>query len=159
MYSRVLTALIVFGIPAWADPGLFDKIHKKDVIPLVLPNGHCDARVVSREPNQLTVRLKGTTDACGERKSLAQLSRSDVQDVVDERRSTAYAPGESPVAHCVILVTTGAASTAGLAVGEATGSNLALLSVVAGSGIAAALLCRQGPRYTVFTDRIVPAQP
>jgi len=154
MGGRLLLILMLLTIPGAADPGLFYRIHPNDAITLVLPNGHCEAKVVTRDLDELTVRLNRTTNVCGDRKSLVRLSRSDIWDVMDDRRSP-----DPDSAHCVIMAMVVAASTAGFAVGEVTGSNLASLSIVGVSGIAGALLCRERHRIAVFADRIVPAKP
>ena len=154
MCGRLLLILVLFTRPGAADPHLFDKILDKQAITLALPNGHCDAKVVKRDLDELTVSLKKTTNACGERKSLARVSRSDVWDVVDARQSH-----ESFSAHCAALVWTALASTAGFAAGEATGSNLAVGSILGAGAVAGALLCRDRHPVIVFTDRIAPAQP
>jgi hypothetical protein len=154
MGARLLFILALVTTPGAADPRLFDKIHSKDTITLALPNGHCDAKVVKHELDELTVRLKRTTTACGERKLLARLSRSAVWDVVDDRQSH-----EPFSAHCAALVMTAVWSTAGLAVGEVTGSNLAGGSILGAGAVAGALLCRERHPVIVFTDRIAPTQP
>jgi hypothetical protein len=154
MAGRLLLILVLLTRPGAADPHLFDKIRDKQIITLALPNGHCDAKVVRRDLDELTVRLKKTTNACGERKSLVRVSRGDVWDVVDDRASH-----QAFSAHCAALVWTALVSTAGVAVGEATGSNLAGWSILGISGVAGALLCRDRHSVIVFTDRMAPAQP
>ena len=79
-----LVIMLLLTVPAVADPAWFDKIHQKDLIAIVTPDGYCEAKVVSRGPDQITVRLKSTTSVCGARKSLVQVARRDVQDVVDD---------------------------------------------------------------------------
>lgn len=154
MGNRLLLSLVLATTPGAAHPRLFYKIHDKEAITLVLPTGHCNAKVVSRETDELTVRLKRTTNACGERTSLVRLSRSDIRDVMDDRHSPEPDSGQ-----CALIGMAAAGTTAGRAVGELTGSNLALLSIIGAGGVAGALLCRESHRITVFTDRIVPAQP
>jgi hypothetical protein len=154
MGGRLLLVLVLLTRPGAADPHLFDKIRDKQAITLALPNGHCDAKVVKHDRGELTIRLKKTTNACGERKWLVRVSRSDVWDVVDDRQSH-----EPFSAHCAALVMTAVLSTAGFAVGEVTGSNLALGSILGAGAVAGALLCRERHPVIVFTDRIAPAHP
>jgi hypothetical protein len=156
MGSKILFGVILLTTPAVADPRLFDKIQDREAITLVLPNGPCDAKVVRREPEELTVRLKSTTSVCGKRRSLVMVSRSDIQDVVERRRAE-----RAPDPQCALIGMTAAATTAGRAVGELTGNYPAMLAIIAGGGIAGALVCREGRHtpYVVYTDRLVPAQP
>ena len=79
---------------------MFDQIHEKDAVTVVLPDGPCDAKVVRREPGQLTIRLTSTTRTCGKRKSLFTVSRSDVQDIVD-RHSVVPRPDTSDSGQCL----------------------------------------------------------
>ena len=152
--------LLLLAIPALADSGLFPYIRNKDTVTLVLPGGECGARVVSRKLDQLTLRLKKKTSACGERGSLVTLSRVDVRDVVNNRPRVVRDSGDSPTALCAIGAMSFLGAPAAYAIGEKTGSDAAALAVFLGSGFAGALLCRdRGARYTVFTDRIAPTQP
>ena len=79
---------------------MFDQIHEKNAVTLVLSDGPFDAKVVRREPEHLTVRLKNTTRTCGQRKSLVAVSRSDVQDIVD-RHSVVPRPDTSDSGQCL----------------------------------------------------------
>lgn len=159
MGGKVLLMVVAATILAWADPGLFDQIHVKDAVTVVLPDGPCDAKVVRREPGQLTVRLTSTTSTCGKRKSLVTVSRSDVQDVVD-RHSIKSGPDTSDSDQCSAKLMLGAL-LAGQGVMEAARSYRAGLLAMVGGGIAAAIYCHEPgrPRYGIFTGRIVPAQP
>src|SRR5712692_2417996 len=118
MYRRISTMLVLFAIRAAADPRLFHEIRNKDALALVSPNGECDAKVVGRQLDRLTVRLKKTTPACGLRNSLVSQSRTDVEDVVDAKRAIVHGRGGSTVVTCAKLgLVVGAA--AGLAIGGA----------------------------------------
>ena len=134
MGSRLLLMLVLLAIPAAADLGLFDQIHEKDAVTLVLPDGPCDAKVVKREPRQLTVGLKDTTRTCGKRKSLFMVSRSDVQDVVD-RHSITPRPDSSGSGQCLGKLGLGVL-LAGYGVASKTESEPRGLLVMAVGGIA-----------------------
>lgn len=152
-------ALMLLAMPAVADSRLFREIRTKDTLTLVLPSSECDARVVSRSLDQLTLRLTKKTAGCGERNSLVALSRCSVSDVVDNRRRIVHVPGQSRAAFCALAAVTLVGAPGGLAVGETTGSDPAALLVLFGSAIGGAVLCRErGTRYTVFSDQIIPAQ-
>ena len=158
MGSRLVLMLALLAIPVAADPGLFDQIHEKDAVTVVLPDGPCDAKVVRREPGQLTVSLKITTRTCGKRKSLFTVSRSDVQDIVD-RRSNSPRPDSSGSGQCLGKLGLGVL-WAGYGVASAAQSEPPGLLVWVVGGIAAAVYCHEPQsRYGIFTDRIVPAQP
>jgi hypothetical protein len=150
---------LLLTIPAVADLGVFDQIRQNDAITLVLPDGPCDAKVIRREPKQLTAALKDTTRTCGKRKLVVIVSRSDVNDVVD-RRSVSPKPDISDSAACFGRLGVGAV-TAGQIVAELTHLDRPGLFVMVGGGIAAAVFCHEPrrPRYGVFTERIVPVQP
>lgn len=160
MFDRISTALVLLTMPAMADSRLFREIQNKDTVTLVLPNSECDAKVVSRSLDQLTLRLKKKTTGCGERKSLVALSRFSVSDVVNNRRRIVRDPVQSRAAFCGLAAMTLVGAPGALAVGETTGSGPVALLVLFGSAVGGAVLCRErGTRYTVFTDQIVPAQP
>jgi hypothetical protein len=160
MFDKILTVLVMLAIPAVADSGLFHEIRSKDAITLVLPNGECNAKVVSRNLDQLTLRLKRKTAACGERASLMTLKPIDVRDVVNNRGRIAHYPGESASGFCAAIAMALVGAPGGYAIAAKTGSGPLAIMVLFGSGVGGAALCRQrGTHYTVFTDRIVPAQP
>lgn len=154
-------ALVFLAMPALADSRLFREIRTKDAaVTLVLPNSECDAKVVRRRLDQLTLKLKKKTIGCGERNALVALSRFSVSDVVDNRRRIVQDPGQSRAAFCALAALTLVGAPAGLAVGETTGSGPVALLVLFGSAVGGAVLCRgKGTRYTVFADQIIPAQP
>jgi hypothetical protein len=158
MGYKLWLALVTMALPALAgDVRLLHQIREKDRIALVLPAGSCRAKVVKRDLNGLTVKFDRTTAACGKQKSQATLSREDVQDVVDDRRGFVRAPGMSPAANCAVLASTLVAVTAGVAIGEITGSNIGTLSAIVAGGALGAFVCRsRDPLYTVFADRIAP---
>jgi hypothetical protein len=158
MGTRLLFTLALLAIPSVADSELFDKIPAKQMIAVVLPDGSCYAKVVRREPGQLTVRLTSTTTVCGKRKSFVRVLRGDVRDVVD-RRTVTRGPDTAYSERCVGKVLAGAV-IAGLGMEEAARSYAPGLLTLAGGGIAAALLCREPhPRYGVFADRIIQDRP
>jgi len=159
MHARLLCALLLFTISAAADPGLFDTIHPKQTIVLVLPDGTCDAKVVENKVDHLTARLKNTTGPCGKRNTFVRVLRSDVHDVFD-RQLTPH-PDAPGAVRCALIGMTIAATTGGLYVGERFETQAGALAVMAAGGVAGALLCRipHGPRYRVVADRIIPAQP
>ena len=159
MGSRLFLILVVITSSAAGDPGLLDQIHKKEAVTLVLPDGPCDAKVIRREPGQLTVSLRVTTRTCGKRKSLFTVSRSDVQDIVD-RRSIVPRPDTSGSGQCLGKLMLGPL-LAGRGVMEATQSEPPGLLVMVVGGIVVAAYCHEPrrPRYGIFTDRIVPVQP
>jgi len=159
MGSRLLLMLVLLTIPAAADPGLFNQIQVKQAVTLVLPDGPCDAKVIRREPGQLTVSLKVTTRTCGKRKSLITVSRSDVQEIVD-RHAIVPKPDTSDSGQCLGKLMLGPL-LAGRGVMEATQSEPPGLLVMVVGGIAVAVYCHEPrrPRYGIFTDRIAPAQP
>src|SRR5882724_2207984 len=144
MGSRLLLTLVLLAIPAAADPGLFGQIHEKDAVTVVLPDGPCDAKVVRREPGQLTVSLKITTRTCGKRKSLFTVSRSDVQDIVD-RHSIVPRPDTSDSGQCLGKLMLGPL-LAGRGVMEATRSEPPGLLVMVVGGIAVAAYCHEPGR-------------
>ncbi len=162
--SALLLALMLLSTHAMADSRLFDKVHKNDTITMVLPNGECDAKVVKRELDELTVRLKETTQTCGPRDSLVTVSRIDVQDVVDERPYRHHpGPGLSPAGVCTVTVAVAVMATAGQYVGETAGDGPGLAvtggGVVAGAALCHSLFSPHGPRYSVFTVHITLVQP
>ena len=153
MSTKLLLTAALLAIPATADSQLFDKIHAKQTIAVVLPDGSCYAKVVRRETDQLTVKLTSTTNVCGQRKSLVRVLRSDVRDVVD-RRSVTRGQDTAASELCVGKVLAGAV-IAGTVMQEAARSYVPWPIALAGGGITAAFLCREThPRYGVFTDRI-----
>ncbi len=159
MFGRISTALVLLSLPAMADSGMFQQVRDKDPVTLVLPDGECDAKVVSRNLDRLTLKLKRKTGACGERDSLVVLSRMDVQDVVNNTRRT-NRPGESRAGFCAAAAMALVGVPSALAIAEGARNAPVALLVLFGSGVGGALLCREGhTRYTVFTERIVPAQP
>ena len=160
MLNRAFIVVVILAVPGMADSGLFHQIRTKDAVTLVVPKGECDARVVSRSLDQLTLRLRATTGACGESKMPIVLVRSDVQDVVDNRRESAHGPHRSRSGACAAAAMGLVGAPAAYAVGAATGSGPATLLVLFGSGVAGAALCRErGSHYTVFTGRITAARP
>jgi hypothetical protein len=160
MFYRISMALVFLAIPALADSRLFREIRNKDTVTLVLPNGECDAKIVSRSLDQLTLRLKSKTAGCGAREALVTLSRFSVSDVVDNRRRIVRDPGQSRAAFCALAALTLVGEPSALAIGETTGSDPAALLVFFGSAIGGAVLCHErGARYTVFADQIMSAQP
>ena len=153
-------ALVFLAMPVLADSRLFPEIRNKDTVTLVLPNGECDAKVVSRSLDRLTLRLKNKTTGCGKREAFVTLSRFSVSDVVDNRRRIVRDPGQSRAAFCALAALTLVGAPSALAIGETTGSDPAALLVLFGSAIGGAVLCRErGARYTIFTDQIIFAQP
>ena len=156
MSKRVFAALLMLTTPLVADSGGFYQIRNKDSITLVLPNGECHAKVVSRILDQLTLKLESKASVCGEPKSLMVLSRLDIMDVVNNRRRDRE--WLAPVCGVAALIFVGA--PAGAAVAEETGSRVATSLVVAGSILGGAFLCgKHGSHYTVLAERVVPAQP
>ena len=160
MFNRVFVAAAILAVPAMADSGLFHQIRTKEAVTLVVPKGECDARVVSRSLDQITLRLNATTGACGESRMPIVLMRADVRDVVDNRRESGHGVHRSRAGACAAAAMGVVGAPAAYAIGAATESGPAALFVLFGSGVAGAALCRErGPRYTVFTERITPAQP
>lgn len=160
MLNRVFVAAAILAGPAMADSGLFRQIRTKDHVTLVVPKGECDARVVSRSLDQLTLRLNATTGACGESRMPIVLMRADVRDVVDNRRESAHGSRRPRAGTCALAAMGVVGAPAASAVGAATESGPVALFVLFGSGVAGAALCRErGSRYTVFTERITAARP
>lgn len=160
MSNRISIALVLFTLPVLADTGLFHNIRNKDSVTLVLASGECDARVVGRKLDQLTLRLTKKTRVCGEREALIVVARTDVQDVVNNRSRTVHALRESRAGFCAAAAMALVGAPGAYAIGESTGNGSAALLVLFGSGVGGAVLCRQrGSRYTVFADRITPLQP
>ena len=156
MDRKVWFVLSVFTVPAAANPAQFDLIFPKQAIVLVLPDGTCDAKVVTRGGDQMTARLKRTTRLCGKRNALVTVSRADVREVV----GVAPDPGISRGGLCAIGAIAFVGGPASMAVSEGLGSNAGGLAVLVASGIAGYLFCREHrPRYGVFTDRVTPVQP
>ena len=152
-------ALVLLVTPAMADSSQFREIRTKDTVTLVLPDSECDATVVSRNLNQLTLRLKKKTAGCGERQALVALSRVSVSDVLDNKRRTAHDPGRSRAAFCGHTALALVGAPGALAVAQSSGSGPLGLLVLFGSAAGGAVLCRdRGTHYTVFSDEIVPAQ-
>ena len=149
----IAVVLVTFALPAWADPALFEKIHKRNVIEIVLPGGECEARVVRRALDELTVKLKSSTSACGSANALMTLSRSNLRDVVDDRGAMGYGPRRSGAGQCAAI---GSALIvpAGIAVGILTRSPWASLGIFTGGGVATGILCNKATRYTVFVEQI-----
>ncbi len=150
--------------PAPPDPALIQEIHDKQVIRLVLPNGQCDAKIESRDSDQLILTLKKTTSVCGKRNSSIRLLRADIEDVEDNRpRRQRPGPGMSKAGFCTVAIATVVAASAGQYVGETVGDWQGL-AVIAGGAVAGAVLCHgvfhhRDARYSVFARRIIPAQP
>jgi len=159
MFDRISMALALLAMPAVADSMLLREIRPRDTVTLVLQNGECDAKVVGRSLDQLTLRLKKNTAGCGEREALVTLSRFSVSDVVDNRSRIVHKPGQSRAAFCGIAALTLVGAPGALAVAETTGSGSVAVLVLFGSAVGGAVLCRErGTRYTVFSDQIIPAQ-
>ncbi len=154
MAHKLFLSLALCASPALADPALFVYLHPKQAVRLVLPDGTCDAKVVHREPDQLTARLKKATRLCGTQGALVIVVRNDVRDVVDRR------PPRPEPNRCALLGMALVGLPAARYLGsDAVSSQTGALAVLAASGIAAGLLCRDHtPRYVVLTDRITPAQ-
>jgi len=160
MLNRLIIALTILAVPAVADSRLFHEIRKRDAVTLVLPNGECDARVVGRSLDQLSLQLNATTGTCGESTVRIVLQRADVQDVVDNRRDLGHGPRGPRPGSCAAAAMALVGAPGASAIGAATGSGPATLLVLFGSGVAGAALCRErGSHYTVFTGRITPVQP
>jgi hypothetical protein len=160
MFDRISMALALLAMPAMPDSRLFREIRSKDAVTLVLPNSECDAKVVSRSLDQLTLRLKKKTAGCGEREALVTLSRFSVSDVLHNGRRMVHDPGQSRAAFCGMAAMTLVGAPGALAIGETTGSGPVALLVLFGSAVGGAVLCRdRGTRYTVFADEIVPVKP
>ena len=156
MLGRTFVMVSLFVMPAAADVGLFQKIRRGDQIRLVVPNGECDAKVVSRKVDQLGVKLKTTTSACGARESLIVVSRADVRDVLNKRH---WSRNKLLSAAC-ILPFFALGPPAAYGVGEKTGNGGAALAVLFGSAAAGAVVCRpRGTTYVLFADHFAPAQP
>lgn len=129
MFGRISTALVLLSMPSVADSGLFQQIRGKDRVTLVVPNGECDAKVVARNLDRLTLKLKRTTAACGERDSLVVLSRTDVQDVVNNTRR-ANRPGESRAGFCAAAAMALVGAPSALAIAEGAGNGPVALLVL-----------------------------
>ncbi|HYL75342.1 MAG TPA: hypothetical protein VEU96_14110 [Bryobacteraceae bacterium] len=159
MFFRISTALALLSMPMVADSGLFLQIRDKDTVTLVVPNGSCDAKVVSRSLDRLTLKLQRKTGPCGERDSLVSLSRMDVQDVAGNTRRGRHS-GESRAGFCAAAATALVGAPSALAISEGAGNEPVALLVLLGSAVGGAILCRERhTRYTIFTERIVPSQP
>jgi hypothetical protein len=161
MRGRALLGIVLVVVPAVADPRQFDAIRINQAITIALPDAQCDAKVVSRDPDQLTVALKKTTQACGERKSLVTVWRTDVENVIDERPPgrRLVEDGNSRAAACTIAGSVLVATSAGQYVGETTKGNAPMLLVIARGAAVSAARCYgvffpRGPRYSVFTSRV-----
>jgi hypothetical protein len=126
MFERLTAAVAILAIPALADSGLFYQIRDKDTITLVLPNGECGAKMVSRNLDQLTLRLERNTDPCGERKSLVVLSRLDVRDVLNTKQHQ----NESQAGLCAAAAMALAGAPIAEAIGEMTRSDPAAILVL-----------------------------
>jgi len=163
MCHRALVAIVLLVTPAMADPRYFDDIRAKQVIMVLLPDAQCEAKVVSRDGDQLTLSLKKTTRSCGERNFKVILSRADVEDVMDERppgRRSDRSPSQAGL--CTVAGTVLVGISAGQYVGETTTGNGPGLAVIAAGGVASAALCYgvffpRGPRYSVSTSHLTPA--
>jgi hypothetical protein len=158
MIKKLFVVLVFLTIPAVADSRLFREVRKKDTVSLVLPNGECAGRVVSRNLDQLTLRLEKKAADCGDRGSLITVSRGDVTDVVDnklrDRGDLSFGP------HCEILAMSLVGAPGAFAIGEKTGSSAAALSIFLGSAVAGAYLCRQrGPHFTIFAEGLSLLKP
>lgn len=155
---KIAIALAVFATSASADPALFERIHKRNVVQIVIPGGECEGKVVRRALDELTVKLKTTTAACGQANALVTLSRSDLRDVVDNRASMGYGPRGSRGGKCTAIAAP-LIVPATVVVGILTRNVWATLAISAGGGVAAGILCNKETNYTVFLDQIGPAQP
>ena len=159
MGVRIFAAMVLFVIPIEAEPGLFYRIRNKDTVALVLPGGECEAKVVRRELDQLTLRLKKTTGACGAEKALVRLSFQDVEDVSDNRRPTSSSWVWPKVCSAAGLVL-GAYAGGAVVVKLKIESLAPVLPFMAAGGIGGALLCRdRGSGYSVFSRRVLVVVP
>jgi len=158
MFCRISTALVLLSMQVVADSGLLRQIREKDRITVVLPGGACDAKVVNRTLDQLKLKLGRKAGACGERDSMVVLSRMDVQDVVNNRRTNDLHESRAGFCAAAAMALVGAPSA--LAIAEGAGNGPVALLVLFGSGVGGAVLCRERhTRYTIFAERIAPAQP
>jgi hypothetical protein len=156
-FSRIWITLAALAIPAVADPALFHQIRNKDTVAVVLPNGECDTKVVRRKLDQITLKLKRKTAACGERNALVEVSVPDVRDVVTNRRGSHDDPSQT--ARCAGVLTASIGAPVAFVVGAKTESSGAVWAVLLGSAVGASFVCRQkGSDYTIFAGQIV-AQP
>jgi hypothetical protein len=154
---KLAIAWAIFATSAWGDPALFERIHKRNVVEIVIPGGECEGKVVKRALGEITVKLKRTTAACGQANTLVRLSSSNLRDVVDNRRSvgsSARGPrgGKCEAIALPLIV------PATVAVAILTRNAWAGLAISAGGGVAAGILCNKNTRYTLFLNQIDPAQ-
>jgi len=88
MRAKVFLAVALIVVPAIAETPDFENLRHNQTVTLIVPGAQCEAKVVSRQPDQLTLSLKKTTSACGQRNSRVTLSREDTWDIRDERSPT-----------------------------------------------------------------------
>src|SRR5262245_2827964 len=133
-----IAALLIATVPSWADSRGFHEIRKGDRIALVLPGGECDARVVGRQLDSVTVRLNKSTSVCGPRKSLIQVFDGDVRDLVAWKASSSRTFDRGTCGK----IAAGVGVPTALDVGIRARSGLAGGAVIAASIAGGALLCR-----------------
>lgn len=159
MRSALLIAIYLLAVPATANPQLLANIRPNETVTIALPRAECDAKVVRRDADQLTLLLKRTTP-CGARKSLVTLARADVDNVIDERpRGSRTDPLQTGAGRCTVLGWVVVMASAGQLIGETKGE-AAGWAVIAGGAVTSAVVCHaifpRGPRYSVFASKVTP---
>lgn len=149
-------ALMICGLLAL--PGLKAQqaslmdIHKGRVIRLNLPAGYCEAKVLQSSTDQILLKLKNTTAACGTRGAVVSVSGSDVRNVSRNRLSWSGRAGKATVmaAASVGLIVTG------MALAFRTGNGALGAAVIVAGPISLWFLSPRPVLYDIFADRVRP---
>src|SRR5262249_2521391 len=129
--SKSSMLMLVVAIPLSAQSNLFDHLRTKDKITLVVPAGTCDGKVTLRKLDQITVQLTQEGTPCGQRGSRVDVSREDVQDVIDRRRASRHPDEHGASTKCAAIAMAIIGFPSATAVEEKTGSGpLALLTLL-----------------------------
>jgi hypothetical protein len=147
-------AVVLIATPAFADQRLFDRITAADSVRLVLPEGHCDATVAGRSRDSLSLALKGTTKACGDKGRMVEVLRSDTYDVAERNLRRMRSPAARLVAKAAAFVAVTNSFTLAL---PSLNRGRSLARVAGAVAVTAALSTRK-QTYTVAAERIT-SQP
>jgi len=158
MTAKVIWIFALMALSVSAAPRRPHRVRPKDHVTLALPTGQCQAQIVADTTDDITLRLKKKTAACGNHGAIVRLARADIRRVTDGREESRQR--DSVVGGCAavaFLPTLGAALT----VGEK--HDAAVVPVLLGIPLAAELACAalmaHGSRYTIFAERITPVSP
>jgi hypothetical protein len=146
---RYLAALLI-AVPAFADQKLFERISAADSVRIVLPAGYCDTTVIGRAHDRLSLALKRTSTACGEKGNIVEVMRSDAYDVAFRQRRRL----QSPAARMAVKSAAVVVVVNSIAMSIPTGGRARSLARVAGAVAVTSALSTRKQGYVVAAERI-----